>query len=166
MKSNKIITVYTSQNQTDHIMVQSILEGQGIKFFTKNENLQNLFGVGQFSTGYNPITGPMEIQVHPQDVEIAKTVIKDYLGNERSVKGMSYSEGSEEIDNKTVNEYNHCLNAAIIIGLVIPPLNLYHLLKAILIKNNSHLNLDGGFKLTLASLLSLFGLFILIKFIV
>jgi len=160
----KPVTVYTSQNQTDHLLVQSVLEEQGIKFFIKNESLQNLFGVGQFGIGYNQITGPMEIQVQGQDVDRAKTVIKDVLGKEHLKSNLSYS-STEEIESKILKQYNFYLNAAVIIGLVLPPFNLYHLLKAFNMKYNLTLDLKGGYKLLLASLLSLFGFFLWFKII-
>jgi hypothetical protein len=159
MESFEPVTIHISQNQTEHLLVQSILEGQGIKFFTKNENVQNLFGVGQFGTGYNAITGPMEIQVQLQDADEAKTVINDFLGNDHPKRELSYSAGLEGNELKIIKEYTFCLNAAIVIGLVIPPLNLYHLLKALIIKNNSGLDLKGAFEILLASVLSLFGFF-------
>jgi uncharacterized protein YutD len=161
MRTNEPITVYISDNQTDHLLAQSVLEGEKIKFFTKNENVQNLFGMGQFGTGYNPVTGPMEIQVLQGDYEQAQLVIKEFFGDKRSKAGLSYSDTTEEREQKLIKEYNFCLNAAIIIGLVLPPLNLYHLSKALLIKSNSGLQLKGGFKIILAATLSLFGFVLL-----
>ena len=165
MNPYKPITVHISQNQTDHALVQSILEGQGITFFTKNENVQNLFGIGQFATGYNPITGPMEIQVQYQDVDLAKTVISDFLGDEPPKMTLSYPVGSEENELKIIQEYNFCLNAAVIIGLVIPPFNLYHLIKTLVIRGSTDLELKGGFKILLAAGLSFFGFFLVYKLI-
>jgi hypothetical protein len=161
MSPYKPVTVYISDNQTDHLLAQSILEGEKIKYFTKNENVQNLFGMGQFGTGYNPVTGPMEIQVPQQEFEHAQLVIKEFFGDKRSKAGLTYSDTTEEREQKIIKEYNYCLNAAIIIGLVVPPLNLYHLFKALLIKSNSGLQLKGGFKIALAATLSLFGFVLL-----
>ena len=44
-----------------------LLDGAEIPYFAKGEQLQNLFGVGQVGTGFNPIVGPVELLVSRSD---------------------------------------------------------------------------------------------------
>jgi hypothetical protein len=58
-------------------VIESVLRGAGIEFVTKFEGVQNLFGWGTIGgLGYNPITGPVEIQVAADDAEAAREVLK------------------------------------------------------------------------------------------
>src|SRR2546428_12181014 len=45
-------------------LAKSLLEGEGIEYLVRGENLQDLFGAGRLG-GYNYITGPAEFLVHP-----------------------------------------------------------------------------------------------------
>ena len=59
-------------------LAKSLLEGEGIEYLVRGENVQDLFGVGRVG-GYNYVTGPAEFWVHTQDVERARTLL-DGLG--------------------------------------------------------------------------------------
>jgi len=56
-----------------------MLEEAGIRYYVKNEGLQNLFALGQFGTGFNPLVGPAVIQVRKSDEEETKTILGPLL---------------------------------------------------------------------------------------
>jgi hypothetical protein len=55
-------------------LAKSLLEGEGIEYVVRGENLQDLFGAGRLG-GYNSITGPAEFLVHSHDAERARTLL-------------------------------------------------------------------------------------------
>ncbi len=76
MSSNSdLITVFESGNQAVIAVVKSILDDAEIPYIVKGENVQNLFGLGVIGTGYNIITGPIQIQVNQEDEPAAKQLL-------------------------------------------------------------------------------------------
>jgi hypothetical protein len=57
--------------------VKSILDEANIRYVVKGEDVENLFGLGVIGTGFNPVTGPVEFQVMPEDYKYAKELLKD-----------------------------------------------------------------------------------------
>jgi hypothetical protein len=57
-------------------VAKSLLESAGIQYYAKGEALQNLFGCGQFGPGFNPIVGPVQLQVAADDAEDAKELLR------------------------------------------------------------------------------------------
>ena len=55
-------------------LVKSLLEGEGIEYLVRGENIQDLFGAGRLG-GYNYITGPAEFLVHAHNAERARTLL-------------------------------------------------------------------------------------------
>lgn len=55
--------------------VQSLLQSTGIRFFIKNERVQDLFGIGRFGTGFSPITGAPVVFVEPTKAEEARELL-------------------------------------------------------------------------------------------
>jgi hypothetical protein len=62
-------------------VAKSLLESAGIQYFAKGEALQNLFGWGQFGTGFNPIVGVVQLQVAAEDAEDATALLRDLLND-------------------------------------------------------------------------------------
>lgn len=52
-------------------VAKSLLEGAGIRYIAKGEGLQDLFGAGRAFAAFNPIVGPVEVQVAQEDAERA-----------------------------------------------------------------------------------------------
>ena len=75
--SENLVTVLRTGHQGVIAVAKSILDEAEIKYLVKGEGLQNLFGVGVMGTGFNLITGPIEIQVLPEDAETAQEILKD-----------------------------------------------------------------------------------------
>jgi len=68
------VTVLETSDPALLAVAKSLLEAAGIPFFAKGEALQNLFGAGTVA-GFNPITGPVELQVSVDDAADAKATL-------------------------------------------------------------------------------------------
>jgi hypothetical protein len=55
--------------------VKSLLQSEGIRFFIKNEHVQDFFGIGRFGTGFSPITGAPVVFVEPTRADEAKELL-------------------------------------------------------------------------------------------
>jgi hypothetical protein len=71
------VTVFTSRDPALFPVARSILEGEEVPFFVRGEELQDLFGIGRLGLGFNPIVGPIEIQVSAADVERARELLAE-----------------------------------------------------------------------------------------
>ena len=78
-----LVTIYSPRDESEHMLVQSMLRGAGIEFVSKNAITQNLFGVGQIG-GFNPAHGSIEVQVLAHDVDAARQVLSDLLDHDHS----------------------------------------------------------------------------------
>ena len=56
-------------------LAASLLTDAGIPFYVKNELTQDLFGLGQIGTGYNPVLGPVEFWVQQASLREAQTLL-------------------------------------------------------------------------------------------
>ncbi len=71
----KFVTVYETGDPAFIAFAKSILQSEGIKYFIKGEGIQDLFAGGRLGTGFNPVIGPVEIQVDEKDVQKAKDLL-------------------------------------------------------------------------------------------
>lgn len=71
----ELVTVGTFTNAPALAVAKSLLEDADIQYFAKNEGVIGLFAMGQ--VGYNPMVGPIEIQVHPEDAEAALEILSE-----------------------------------------------------------------------------------------
>lgn len=76
-----LVTVFKSGNEALISLVKSILDEANIKYLVKGENVKDLFGFGVIGTGYNPLTGPVEIQVLEENVAYASELLKNISEN-------------------------------------------------------------------------------------
>jgi Putative prokaryotic signal transducing protein len=58
-------------------VVKSILEGEGIDYLVRGEGVQDLFGAGRLTAGFNYITGPAQFLVRSEDKERARELLQD-----------------------------------------------------------------------------------------
>jgi hypothetical protein len=72
-----VITVLATGDTTELIMAKLALEAEEIAFVTQGEGVQDLFGIGRLFSGFNPITGPVEIRVRAEDAERARAVLAE-----------------------------------------------------------------------------------------
>ena len=61
-ESSKLITVCVPKDEAEKLAIGSLLQSDGIEYYSKNAGVQNLFGAGQIGGSYL-ITGVIEIQV-------------------------------------------------------------------------------------------------------
>ena len=82
LDKEKLVTVFKSGHEALIAVAKSMLDEAEIKYLIKNEGVQDLLGLGVFGTGFNPLTGPMQIQVLPEDEETAREILKDVEASE------------------------------------------------------------------------------------
>jgi hypothetical protein len=70
-----LISVYRGSDALDFRVACSLLEDAGIRYATKAVGVQDLFGAGRAGLGYNPVTGPPEILVRPEDASRARELL-------------------------------------------------------------------------------------------
>jgi hypothetical protein len=76
-KDEKLVTVFATGNHAVIALAKSILDDAGINYYAKNERSEDLIGIGVVGTGYNPVIGPIELQVLEENVREAKELLKD-----------------------------------------------------------------------------------------
>jgi len=91
---NKFRTVFSTGNPIEAAIVKSLLEESGIPCMVLNDGLQNLFGIGQFGVGFNPIIGAVKVQVHEDCKQEALEILKD--AQNRPEEGEKEEEPGEE----------------------------------------------------------------------
>lgn len=88
LDKERLVTVFKSGHEGLIALVKSLLDEAEIKYLVKNEGVQDLIGLGVVGTGFNPVIGPVQIQVLPEDEAEAREILKDV-------------EASEELDEET-----------------------------------------------------------------
>jgi hypothetical protein len=73
------VTVLETSDPGIIMVAKSLLEEARIRYYAKNEVSQHLFGGGTFGTGFNPLTGPTQLQVSKNNFEEALALLKDLL---------------------------------------------------------------------------------------
>jgi hypothetical protein len=78
LKNEKIKTVllYTAKNEYDLLLRTSILESHDVNFILKNYNSQDLFGIGNLTSGFFFSGRNPEIWVRQEDYQTAYVLIK------------------------------------------------------------------------------------------
>lgn len=71
------VSIYRTGDDVRTSLFVSILEEQGIPCIVRNQNVQNLFGVGTMGAGFNPIVGPIELMVEEEFAETAVGILRD-----------------------------------------------------------------------------------------
>ncbi len=81
-QSSEPVTVLVSADPAKLAVAKSLLEEAGIEFFAKGEGVQDLFAWGRFGTGFNPVVGPVQVQVAGEDAEQATALLQDLAGDD------------------------------------------------------------------------------------
>jgi RNA polymerase subunit RPABC4/transcription elongation factor Spt4 len=63
------VTVMTTRDHSELAVAKSLLEGAGIEYFARNEEVESLIAAG-----------PVELQVHPDDEEEARELLRELEG--------------------------------------------------------------------------------------
>jgi len=69
-RSSEFVCVFETINVAVVAVAKSLLEGERIEYFTKNEGLQG-------SIGYGAVTGTIEFWVHVDAAPAARTLLED-----------------------------------------------------------------------------------------
>lgn len=80
-KDIRLVPIFEAANMAQLAVAKAILEGAAIIYNVKNEHLQNLWGLGSMGTGFNPMTGPIIIEVDSERADEAKLLLSD-LGDD------------------------------------------------------------------------------------
>ncbi|HEY3298512.1 MAG TPA: DUF2007 domain-containing protein [Armatimonadota bacterium] len=75
VQQSDLVTVFETDDSATLAVAQSVLTGEGIRFFVQNQYLQDIMGEGRI--GPNLLAGPMRIQVSTKDAEAAYEALKD-----------------------------------------------------------------------------------------
>ncbi len=75
------VTVLRTSDPAILGVAKSLLEDARIDFFAKGEGVQDLFAWGRIG-GFNPIVGPVQLQVAPEDAEEARAVLGELTADE------------------------------------------------------------------------------------
>ena len=71
-----LVTIMSAPDENIVMVVKSVLEAAGIRCFAKGEIVQDLFALVRAGGGFNPITGPVEIQVPLEDAQAARELLQ------------------------------------------------------------------------------------------
>lgn len=72
-----LVTVLEVGDPSLLAVAESLLQEQGIPYSKSNEQLQDLFAMGRLGAGFNPITGPILLQVPEEHAETALQILED-----------------------------------------------------------------------------------------
>lgn len=77
--ADSLVTILTTGDPAILAYAKSLLAEAEIGFHEKGEMLQDLFGAGRIGTGYNLISGPIELQVELQNEKRARKILSEIL---------------------------------------------------------------------------------------
>jgi len=73
----ELVTVLETSDPGIIMVAKSLLEESNIRYYAKGEVSQHLFGFGTFGPGFNPLFGPIQLQVNIDDSDEALLLLKD-----------------------------------------------------------------------------------------
>ena len=82
-----LVTVLASGDPVLMGIIESLLQSAEIPFTVKGEGLGDVMGLGRAGSGFNPITGPMELQVRAEDAEDVRLLIGSAGTNQNAHRG-------------------------------------------------------------------------------
>lgn len=84
------VCVFESGNAALVSLAKSMLEQAEIPHISRNEHIQDLFGVGRIGPGFNLITGPIQLQVKRQFADLAREDLKDIATEKSYIRKQSW----------------------------------------------------------------------------
>jgi Putative prokaryotic signal transducing protein len=73
----KLVTVLESGDPTELAFAEAVLGEADIPFVKRGEGLQELFALGRLGLGFNPITGPILLQVPEEHADAAARLLEE-----------------------------------------------------------------------------------------
>lgn len=80
----RFVSVFKTGDPALLAVAKSLLEMASIPYFAKGEGVQDLFGLGRLGTGFNPLTGPADLQVDQRFRAEASRVLKELIEDAHS----------------------------------------------------------------------------------
>lgn len=74
-----LVTVIESTDATLLTLMKALLDEAEIPYLARGEALQNLFGLGQLGTGFNPLIGAVRIEVRRDQADAARALLSDFI---------------------------------------------------------------------------------------
>ena len=74
-----LVTVLETGDPGELAFAESVLRGAGIPYAKRGESLQDLFALGRLGTGFNPIAGPILLQVPEEQADAAAELLEESL---------------------------------------------------------------------------------------
>ncbi|HEY3570522.1 MAG TPA: DUF2007 domain-containing protein [Thermoanaerobaculia bacterium] len=82
MPDTALVTVLETGDPSELMFAESVLQGAGIPYVKQGESLQELFALGRLGTGFNPVAGPILLQVPEEQAEAAMELLEEALPEE------------------------------------------------------------------------------------
>ena len=73
----QLVTVFSAGDPALIALVRSLLDGEGIEYAVRADDVQDLFGWGRVGASFNVVTGPAEFLVREEDAGRAMELLKD-----------------------------------------------------------------------------------------
>jgi hypothetical protein len=77
-----LVTVLETGDPSELVFAESVLRQAGIPFIKKGDSLQELFALGRLGTGFNPVAGPIVLQVSEEHAETAAQLLEESMADE------------------------------------------------------------------------------------
>ncbi len=77
----EMVTIYETTNLAQLSLIKAMFEREHVHYNARGENLQSLFAFGLVGE-FNPVTGPIKIDVARKDVEKARKILAHKLQND------------------------------------------------------------------------------------
>ena len=74
-----LVTIIESTDATLLTLMKARLDEAEIPYLARGEALQNLFGLGQLGTGFNPLIGAVRIEVRRDQADAARALLSDFI---------------------------------------------------------------------------------------
>jgi putative signal transducing protein len=78
----EMVTVLETGDPSELLFAESVLREAGIPFVKRGESLQELFALGRLGTGFNPIAGPILLQVPEEQADAAAQLLEEAMPDE------------------------------------------------------------------------------------
>lgn len=72
-----LVTILEAGDPSLIAVAESLLQEEGIPYTKSNEQLQDLFALGRLGAGFNPVVGPIRLQVPEEHAEAALQILED-----------------------------------------------------------------------------------------
>ena len=129
---DELVTVFIAGNAIDVAQAESILNSAHILYYAKGESLQNIVGYGIIGLGYNPVVGPVEIQVVGTDAKQSRELLAELDGVTEEPKEMNEEEiAIEEAGYERLQNFERRIGMGTFLGgmLIVSLLMIYWLIR-------------------------------------